>query len=393
MARTRLSETAGKDMRDYIEAHLGEPLRYQTIDRLCGTTSSNEVFNKIVGPLVKDGVIEPTNKKLIRGNDDCPIFQEYRICDTLPDDLTYSGGFMLGTANAGMLSDELASLSPSLTQNDYLMLNPRATIAWIEELRRLGAWLDDPKNVDATPALPEERAFEVFRNEKLLNPRGENREGRTLLELIHGTGVFDRLRIYDLPGTELPYYRPRRGFGTINELVVENHVPFVRICDLLDEGVRKFYGVRVDAVIYGSGFAALADSALENTERLLTRKHKVRRYYWGDIDRPGIEVYERLAEKVDIQLLVPAYEAMLDAAETDALPHSGGQRLPEHMGASLAVRLNERRLETYLRVMAADLRIPQEAVSIEDHVQRGKTRPEHSDVASAEEQLDEAEEA
>ena len=101
MARTRLSETAGKDVRAYIETHPGCTLRYQTIDRLCGTTASNEVYTKIVGPLIKDGVLTPQNTKLIRGNDDCPIYLEYRICDKLPEDLTHSGVFMVGQQMQG----------------------------------------------------------------------------------------------------------------------------------------------------------------------------------------------------------------------------------------------------------------------------------------------------
>ena len=375
MARTRLSETAGKDVRAFIEAHLGGTLRYQTIDRLCGTTASNEVYAKIVGPLIKDGVLTPLNTKLIRGNDDCPIYVEYRICDKLPETLTHSGIFMMGTANGGLLSTELATLSPKLTANGYMELNLKATLAWIDELRRLSDWLDDPDNAFAEPALPEERSFEIFRNEKLLNPKGENREGRTLLEIVRDSEVYDLLRIYELSGSELPYYVPRGQLGTLNVLIVENHVPFVRICDLLDQGARKLFGTRVDGVIYGSGFAVLADGALENTQRLLARGHNVRYFYWGDIDRPGIEVYERLAEDRPVELLVAAYEAMLDAAVTDELPHSGGQKLPPHMGVSLASQLNGERLETYLRVIAADLRVPQEAVPVDGYVQR-KARPQ-----------------
>ncbi len=375
MARTRLSETAGKDVRAYIETHLGCTLRYQTIDRLCGTTASNEVYTKIVGPLIKDGVLTPQNTKLIRGNDDCPIYLEYRICDKLPEDLTHSGVFMVGTANAGMLSTELATLSSKLTDNGYLALNLKATLAWIDELRRLSDWLDEPENVFAEPALPEERSFEIFRNEKLLNPKGENREGRTLLEIVRDCGVYDRLRIFELSGSELPYYVPRGRMGTLNVLIVENHVPFVRICDLLDRGERKLFGKRVDGVVYGSGFAVLADGALENTQRLLARGHNVRYLYWGDIDRPGIEVFERLAETRPVELLVPAYEAMLDAAVADDLPHSGGQKLPPHMGVALASQLDGERLETYLRVMAADLRVPQEAVPVDGYVlQRERIR-------------------
>ena len=67
------------------------------------------------------------------------------------------------SANAGMLSTELATLSSKLTDNGYLALNLKATLAWIDELRRLSDWLDEPENVFAEPALPEERSFEIFR--------------------------------------------------------------------------------------------------------------------------------------------------------------------------------------------------------------------------------------
>ena len=359
MAKKPLSPTAGQDMAAYIREHLGEVMSYTTIDELCGTTSSNQQF-LIVGPLVKDGVLRVSQRKLIRGNDDAPIYRSYHICKKLPNTLSHSAAFMEGNANMGVLDEELADLNPLLTENGFLSKNLDAAKAWHDELVLFGAWLDKHPGPLGL-AITEERSFEVFRNEKLLGNKDDRRGGRTIMELINNIGLAPCLYLQADMHQELVYYVPRTMRRVLTVLVVENHAPFVRVQAALQRGVRTFFGRHVDGVVYGRGFGILAGDALATTETLFAEGRTVRYLYWGDIDRPGIEAYERLAEDYDMEPLVDAYKSMIAHAGSD-LPVSTDERLPSHMGVDIASRLSPRELEVFMRVIAVGLRIPQEAV-------------------------------
>lgn len=359
MAKKQLSPTAGQDVARYIREHLGEVLTYTKLDELCGTTSSNQQF-LIVGPLVKDGVLTISQRKVMRGNDAAPIYRSYHICKKLPGKLAHSAAFMEGNANMGVIDEAVVDLNPLLTENGFLSKNLEAAKGWHTELLMFGTWLDEHPESPA-PAIVEERSFEVFHNEKLLGNKDDRRGGRTLLELINNIGLAPRLALQADMHQELVYYVPRTLRRVLTVLVVENHAPFVHVQEALQRGVRTFFGRHVDGVVYGRGFGILAGEALGTTEALFAEGRIVRYLYWGDIDRPGIEAYERLAEDYDMRPLVDAYQSMIAHAGDD-LPESTDKRLPPHMGVDIASELGAKELEVFMRVIAANLRIPQEAV-------------------------------
>ncbi len=359
MAKKQLSATAGQDVARYIREHLGETLAYTTIDELCGTNSSNQQY-LIVGPLIKDGVLKVSQRKVMRGNDEAPIYRSYHICKQLPKTLSHSAAFMEGGANMGVLEEAVVCFNPLLTENGFLAKNLDAAKGWHNELMMLGDWLDTHEGPLDT-AILEERSFEVFHNEKLLGNKDDRRGGKTLLELINNLGVAPRLYLQNDLHQELVYYVPRTMRRVLSVLVVENHAPFVRVQAALQRGVRTFFGCHVDGVVYGRGFGILAGDALSTTESLFSEGRIVRYWYWGDIDRPGVEAYERLAEQHDVKPLVAAYQAMIAHAGSD-LPVSSDERIPTHMGVDIASQLEPPELEVFMRVLASNLRIPQEAV-------------------------------
>lgn len=421
MAQRTLSDAAYSKVAAYVRAHAGGTLTWRQLDELCGTQSSNLQHDLVVGPLVRDGVLETASEDLIKGSEKRPIYRSYHIADHIPDVLPASGAFMnpaapsdggavddganddvasrpvthaestptvdgnrrvtrrsrtrstyraqanaqgkgqdKGHTSGQDLSGYLGNLSPQLTQNGYLANNLSFAKAWHKELREVGAWLDALER-PAEPVLLEERSYEIFRNEKLLSPRAEAREGVRLCSLLKSAGVMDKLAILEIAPT-LQHYLPYTLRKNLCMLIVENHVPYVRIQEELKRGRRRFFGRHVDGVIYGAGSAVSKEGVLDETERLFTRGGPVRYLYWGDIDRPGILAYEQLRETREIELLMGAYEAMLDAGVDEDLPVAGGATRLLHNGIDLADRLNRARLETYLRVIADDLRIPQEAV-------------------------------
>ena len=269
---------------------------------------------------------------------------------------------------AAALPSPLDTLNPQLTRNGYLAGHPSAAKAWRRELQALSQWLDaHPQG--AAPALEEERSFEVFGNEKLLNQRGQQRGGISLGNLVKGMGVLGALAVEEVP-VELRAYAPDVHRRLVTVLIVENHCPYLRISDAMKEGQRSFFGRHIDALVYGEGSRVNLPGTLTRTQESIARDATFKYLYWGDIDREGIAIYERLQRDagIDLELLLPAYTAMLDAVDPQTLPLGGkGSSIPPHAGISLATKLNEQQLETYIRVMMLGLRIPQEAVPVESY--------------------------
>ncbi|MBR3158656.1 MAG: hypothetical protein IKG18_04440 [Atopobiaceae bacterium] len=412
MAQKTVSDSALNNVEAYVRSHPGGTLTWRRLDKLCGTPSSNLQYDRVIAPLVAAKAIEASTTSLAKGSEKRPIYREYRIADEPPQNLGLrpqsvasasarssasaaegpadrqapkpngdapakstpqkpvatvpTPGTQASRAASGPdLSGYLSNLSPELTANGYLASNLPFAKAWYKELRAVSAWLDCHEG-DVDPVLLEERSYEVFRNEKLLSPRSEPREGVRLHSLLKSVGVLERLAIIEVAPT-LQHYLPYGMRKNLSMLIVENHVPYVRLQEELKRGRHRFFGRHVDGVIYGAGSAVSREGVLDETERLFSRGGPVRYLYWGDIDRPGILAYEQLREEREIELLIGAYEAMLDAGVDEELPVAGGATRLLHNGIDLAAQLNRARLETYLRVIADDLRIPQEAVAAEQY--------------------------
>lgn len=56
-------------------------------------------------------MLRVNRKRVIRGNDQAPIHHSYRICKVLPKKFTYSGAFMEGTTNMGVMDAAVADLN------------------------------------------------------------------------------------------------------------------------------------------------------------------------------------------------------------------------------------------------------------------------------------------
>ena len=540
MARKKeLAPGAERRIANYIRKRLGQKMSWRGLDEICGTQSSDVQYDRVVGPLLADGVLVASSDKLHAGSAERPIMEEYLICAELPSELTASAALWeaAGAADQGAASeaaqgaaaetdaahgaddadaaegeapaprkrtrrggrrrrkagtatengsadasledggtDEAAqgeanpaqgeaaaaaatptdatrtqapsappapaatpapsaaepprpanqpappvpkqatpaskqptrapkqarpaakqqralaqpkptpalpspldTLNPQLTRNGYLAGHPSAAKAWRRELQTLSQWLDEhPRDIE--PALEEERSFEIFGNEKLIGQRGQQRGGVPFGILLKSMGVMNALAIEDVP-IELRAYAPDAHRRLITVLIVENHCPYLRISDAMKEGQRTFFGRHIDALVYGEGGRVSAPGILARTQEAIARDATFKYLYWGDIDREGIAIYERLVRDahIDLELLFPAYTAMLDAVNPETLPLGGkGSNYPTHAGIELAKQLNERQLETYIRVMMLGLRIPQEAVPVESYCH---PRPTLSTVA------------
>ena len=136
-------------------------------------------------------------------------------------------------------------------------------------------------------------------------------------KLLRAMGVEDIVRHRHMPKADLIFHAPRRR-KHMRVLVTENLDPWLDVHDLMyEDGRTTVLGERIHAVVLGGGtpvlernrLALLLDSLGADSVEVL---------YWGDIDRAGLEIMDKLravlGERYPFASFVPAYRLMVQRA-------------------------------------------------------------------------------
>lgn len=205
-----------------------------------------------------------------------------------------------------------------------------------------------------------ERSFEIFHREKLLNEHGRR--------LMKNLGLdWELLRVYETCEPVSSYSASRKP-GAI--LIVENLDPFVTIRHLLMSGQETICQMPVSTVVYGGGmrivssFHDLLEFGPPEVQASLDQI-----YYWGDLDWDGLGIYEALCARwpeQNFHLFKNGYLAMLErAGKTDQLPvMKEGQKKKDY--ASFFSSFSAQQAEQMLSILRDDRYIPQEILSVSD---------------------------
>lgn len=151
----------------------------------------------------------------------------------------------------------------------------------------------------------------MFGDEKFLEQDGD---GRKLLERM---GLRDIVRHRPQPRLGLLHHVPRKR-SHMHIVVTENLDPWLDIRELMyADGRRLILGERVEGVVFGNGY--LVDDARRLPEFIDSLGcDDVEVLYWGDIDRAGLQIYDRLRRvaegRFELRPFVAAYVAMVRRA-------------------------------------------------------------------------------
>ncbi|MEE0475894.1 MAG: DUF2220 family protein [Collinsella stercoris] len=258
-------------------------------------------------------------------------------------------------------SSLLSSKMPALAQD------PNQLQRNLDKLRLLDQWLEQTKCQPPLPASLNQRAYEIFNNEKALDPHLDGSFCRLLRRLDVGD---DALRLTVFAEPDLATFIPYGSKGPI--LVVENGDTFATMRHVL--GARpnaKVLGQQLGGVIYGAGGTVCTPGLLDRTLDYIgyTGEHVL---YWGDIDRSGVALISRLREvsAVDIRLARPFYRKMVQlqkARERRGFEVEGAckQVLPEQLD-EIAREIPLFARWAFLQTIREGKRIPQEIVQLKD---------------------------
>lgn len=193
----------------------------------------------------------------------------------------------LHTPEATDLRRSILDLDPRLWLNGWLLGWPQAFALYEDQLRSLDRALSGRARLGDGTLTCRELSYQVFGDEKFLEPDGD---GRKLLDHM---GLRDIVSARPQPHLGMLHHVPRRR-SHMRIVVTENLDPWLDIRELMyAAGRRLILGERVDGVVFGNGY--LVDDARRLPEFLDSLDcDEVEVLYWGDIDRAGLQIYDRL---------------------------------------------------------------------------------------------------
>ncbi|WP_087322139.1 Wadjet anti-phage system protein JetD domain-containing protein [Olsenella sp. An290] len=262
----------------------------------------------------------------------------------------------------------IIDLDPRLWINGWLLSTPDAFLRYERELTALDGALAGGSAVgDGTLSL-RELSYQLFGDEKFLSPDSDGRK------LLHLMGLSDALSTRPPVRLELLHHIPRH-HRHMRIVVSENLDPWVNMrAALFLEGRKRLFGERVHGVVFGNGYIVDDPHKLPDLiDSLGAEETSV--LYWGDLDRAGLAILDRLSVmaegRFEVTPFVAAYRLMLKRAMRrfpDPLENemTDQRDVPVRGLELLEPHLKERERDYLRAVLDAARLIPQEILTVHD---------------------------
>lgn len=207
------------------------------------------------------------------------------------------------------LREEIVRLDPRLWMNGWLLSHPGAFKLYERELRGIDAALQ--KGELPGDLTRRQLAYKMGGNEKFFE------YGSDGFKLLRAMGADDLIHHRPMPKADMLYHVPRRR-KSMKILVTENLDPWLDVRDLMyEDGRSLILGERIHGVVLGGGNPVIENNRISGLLEALGAD-AVEVLYWGDIDRAGLSLLQRLQVLLDGQYKVtpfmPAYRLMLERA-------------------------------------------------------------------------------
>ncbi|MBQ4486183.1 MAG: hypothetical protein II936_04155 [Oscillospiraceae bacterium] len=278
-----------------IDKYHGSTICKETLKVFAGTDDDAAACEQIL-PLLKNGRLIPVEDTA----DHCTLCKTYRIGELKMD--------------KSEVFDEIDSLNIKLLTNGILIKSPETYLNYRFELQSISRFLS-AKKPDERPVSRRERSFGIFGDETQL-------DDRIFCKLLANIEIDSSdLCFYDTP-KECLYDHICCKKSEMTLLISESMDIFYDLRDImLEKGSIRLWGSEINGVIYGGSDISDKASALKSYVNILGTE-KLHFVYWGDIDKDGLCMYQRLLRvkhSLDIKLFVPAYSQMLCSAENAML--------------------------------------------------------------------------
>lgn len=207
------------------------------------------------------------------------------------------------------LRKQIVQLDPRLWMNGWLLSHPGAFTLYERELRGIDAALQEGELPgDLTRR---QLAYKMGGNEKFFEYGADGHK------LLRAMGADDLIGHRLVPKADMLYHVPRRR-KSMKILVTENLDPWLDVRDLMyEDGRSLILGERVHGVVLGGGNPVIENNRLSGLLETLGAE-TIEVLYWGDIDRAGLNLLQRLQAMLEgrykVTPFMPAYRLMLERA-------------------------------------------------------------------------------
>lgn len=207
------------------------------------------------------------------------------------------------------LREQIVRLDPRLWMNGWLLSHPGAFTLYERELRGIDAALQEGELPgDLTRR---QLAYKMGGNEKFFEYGADGHK------LLRAMGADDLIGHRLVPKADMLYHVPRRR-KSMKILVTENLDPWLDVRDLMyEDGRSLILGERVHGVVLGGGNPVIENNRLSGLLETLGAE-TIEILYWGDIDRAGLNLLQRLQAMLEgrykVTPFMPAYRLMLERA-------------------------------------------------------------------------------
>lgn len=207
------------------------------------------------------------------------------------------------------LREQIVQLNPRLWMNGWLLSHPGAFTLYERELRGIDAALQEGELPgDLTRR---QLAYKMGGNEKFFEYGADGHK------LLRAMGADDLIGHRLVPKADMLYHVPRRR-KSMKILVTENLDPWLDVRDLMyEDGRSLILGERVHGVVLGGGNPVIENNRLSGLLETLGAE-TIEVLYWGDIDRAGLNLLQRLQAMLEgrykVTPFMPAYRLMLERA-------------------------------------------------------------------------------
>ncbi len=207
------------------------------------------------------------------------------------------------------LREQIVQLDPRLWMNGWLLSHPGAFTLYERELRGIDVALQ--KGELPGDLTRRQLAYKMGGNEKFFEYGSDGHK------LLRAMGADDLIGHRLTPKADMLYHVPRRR-KNMKILVTENLDPWLDVRDLMyEDGRSLILGERVHGVVLGGGNPVIENNRLAGMLETLGAE-TVEVLYWGDIDRAGLNLLQRLTAMLEgrykVTPFMPAYRLMLDRA-------------------------------------------------------------------------------
>lgn len=297
----------------------------------------------VVMELCRSDFLTPVKSSGENGNRVYPLFMKYRITDSNDNQ---------------QIIDEISNLHPALQKKSWLKNHISKYEEHRDALLKLDRYLFQDNDL-SVPVSRKERSFEIFGEEKQL----DDSDFKGVLKGIELSK--SDLAFYDTPEYCFHDYIPDRKNNMVI-LILENKDIWFDLRKLMFENsVNTLFNTRIDGVLYGEGNKISGKDSLAQYNEFLNC-NDVRYLYWGDIDRPGLNIFCSLlrnSSSCNINLFVPAYQTMLELSLITKMPDSEDKRNITDDYSNIISLFTDNYKEILVKSLDANKRIPQEIIT------------------------------